>query len=275
MKVTALHQSLGEFLRTRRERLTPEEVGFPSYGHRRTPGLRREEVAQLAHIGVSWYTSLEQGRNVHPSDQVLDSLAASLRLSPDERRHLFILAKQDGMEELETFEEMSTGLERTVLALEPHPAYIMGKYWDLLLWNRAAEFIFRLPPYSTDVNPKPNLIRRYLTDSVTRETSPNWEEKVQVMIAGFRADCVRYPQDAKLIGMIEEFKQASEVFRTYWPRHDVQIILDCHKFWSDPRIGEVEFEHVTLQVPTQPDIKVMIYAASPSTLKLLDRILHT
>lgn len=275
MNETTLNQSLGEFLRARRERLTPEEVGLPSYGYRRTPGLRREEVAQLAHIGVSWYTSLEQGRNVHPSDQVLDNLASALNLSPVERRHLFLLSKQDGMEEIGTFEEVSTGLERTVLALEPHPAYIMGKYWDLLLWNRAAEFVFRFPPYSKDVNSKPNLIRRYLSDPVIRETSSNWEENVQVMIARFRADCARYPQDAKLIGLIEEFKQTSEHFRKYWPRHDVQTVSDCHKLWDHPLIGKMEFEHVTLQVPTQPNLKVMIYTASPTTFKQLEEMLCT
>ncbi len=95
MKEITIQQSLGEFLRASRERLTPEQVGLPSYGRRRTPGLRREEVAQLANIGVSWYTSIEQGKDVHPSHQVLESLANALRLSEDERRYLFLLSKSD------------------------------------------------------------------------------------------------------------------------------------------------------------------------------------
>ncbi len=95
MEEITLQQSLGEFLRATRERLTPEQVGLPSYGRRRTPGLRREEVAQLANVGLSWYTSIEQGKEVHPSHQVLGSLAAALKLSDDERRYLFLLSKSD------------------------------------------------------------------------------------------------------------------------------------------------------------------------------------
>lgn len=127
MKEITLQQSLGEFLRETRERLTPEQVGLTSHGRRCTSGLRREEVAELANVGVSWYTSIEQGKEVHPSPQVLESLATALKLSDDERRYLFLLSKSDEMEELKIYKEINIGLERTVFALEPHPAYIMGK----------------------------------------------------------------------------------------------------------------------------------------------------
>ncbi|EIW16476.1 MULTISPECIES: helix-turn-helix transcriptional regulator [Pelosinus] len=275
MKKIPVQQSLGEFLRATRERLTPEQVGLPSYGRRRTPGLRREEVAHLANVGVSWYTSIEQGKDVHPSHQVLESLATALRLSDDERRYLFLLSKSDEMEESEIYKAISKGLERTVFALESHPAYIIGKYWDVLLWNRAAEFVFRFPPYSAGINPKPNLVHHFLIGPFRKEMDSDWEERAKIMIARFRADCARYPQDARLNKMIEKFMQESELFSSWWPRYEVKTVTDCHKLCNDPRIGELEFDHVNLQVSDCPDLKLMIYTASPSTAEKLKQKIYS
>ncbi|WP_238899916.1 helix-turn-helix transcriptional regulator [Clostridium sp. YIM B02500] len=275
MKEITLQQSLGEFLRAIRERLTPEQVGLPSHGRRRTPGLRREEVAQLANVGVSWYTSIEQGKDVHPSYQILESLATALRLSEDERRYLFLLSKSDEIEESKIYKKISTGLERTVFALEPNPAYIMDKYWDVLLWNRAAEFLFRFPSYSTSIDSKPNILHQFLIDPFKKEINPDWEERAKIMIARFRADCARYPQDARLNEMIEKFKQENEFFSKWWPRYEVKTVTDCHKLWNHPEIGELEFEHVNLQVSNCPDFKLMIYTASPSTLEKLKQKIYS
>jgi transcriptional regulator with XRE-family HTH domain len=261
--------SLGEFLRARRERLTPEEVGLPSYGRRRTPGLRREEVAQLAHIGTSWYTSLEQGREVNPSTQVLDSIAEALQLSVDEQRHLHMLANIDKVSELELEQVVSLGLERMLKALEPNPAFILGRSWDMLMWNQAAEIVFHLPALAMESGQRPNWLRRFLTNSSLRTNNPDWEAKVQVMVARFRADYAHFPQDERFRELTEEFIQHSELFRSYWPLHDVQTAADCHKRWMEPSIGEMEFEHVTLEAPHNPYMKIMIYMASPSTLERL------
>ncbi|WP_274654867.1 helix-turn-helix transcriptional regulator [Paenibacillus humicola] len=265
-------RSLGDFLRARRERLTPEEMGLPSYGRRRTPGLRREEVAQLAHIGASWYTLLEQGKVSNPSDQVLDSLAVALRLSSAERRHLHRLAKPFERETGIT-QEVSAGLERMVLALDPNPAFILGNGWDLLIWNKAAELVFRLPGFSKPMREKPNWLRRFLTDRVIRMNSTDWQEKAQVMIARFCADYAHSLQDLRFNELIEEFTQTSEIFRTYWPRQDVQFAVDCHKRWINPVIGDMEFEYVTLQQPDHPTLKVVIYAAAPATVLTLKGLL--
>jgi transcriptional regulator with XRE-family HTH domain len=275
MKEITLQQSLGEFLRATRERLTPEQVGLPLYGRRRTPGLRREEVAQLASVGISWYTSIEQGKDVHPSRQVLESLATALRLSEDERRYLFLLARSGEIEEAESYEEVSLGLERTVFALEPNPAYVIGKYWDVLLWNRAAEFLFRFPSYSADLEPKPNLLQHFLTRSFNKEFTSDWEERVGVMVARFRADCARYPHDARLNEMIETLKQESELFRVWWPRYEVKTVTDCHKILNDPQFGVLEFEHVNLQVSNRPDLKFMVYMATPVTAEKLKQHIYT
>lgn len=275
MKDVTLQPSLGEFLRATRERLTPEQVGLPSYGRRRTPGLRREEVAQLANVGVSWYTAIEQGKDVNPSHQVLESLADALRLSDDERRYLFLLSKSEEMEQSEIYEEISIGLERTVFALDPHPAYVLGKYWDILLWNRGAEFVFQFPPYSENMETKPNLLHYFLIDPYGKEISSDWEEQAKIIIARFRGDCARYPQDARLNEMIEKFNKESELFRLWWPRYEIKTIADCHKLKNDPLLGKLEFEHVNFQISNCPDLKLMIYTASPSTAeKLKQKITH-
>ncbi|WP_169091323.1 helix-turn-helix transcriptional regulator [Paenibacillus sp. PL91] len=267
--------SLGEFLRARRERLSPEEVGLPSYGRRRTPGLRREEVAQLAHMGTSWYTSLEQDREVNPSAQVIDSLAEALKLSVDERRHLHILARAAEANEAEPAQEVSVGLERMLRALEPNPAFILGRSWDMLMWNRAAEIVFRLPAFAMESEQRPNWLRRFLTDSSLQTNNSDWEAKAQVMVARFRADYAHFPQDERFWELTEEFIQNSELFRSYWPLHDVQIAADCHKRWMDPSIGEMEFEHVTLETPHNPYMKMMIYTASSDTAERLKHLLKT
>ncbi len=268
-----IQPSLGEFLRVARARLTPEQVGLKSYGRRRTPGLRREEVAQLANISVSWYTSIEQGKDRQPSQQVLECLSTALQLSPAEKHYLFLLSKSSEIEESEIYKEISIGLERTVFALDPNPAYILGKYWDVLLWNHAAEFIFKFPPFSIDLTEKPNMLYRFLTDPFLKEVFPDWEEHVKVMIARFRADCARYPNDKRLIEMISKYNQEIDIFRHWWPRYEIATVTDCHKLWNDPQIGSLEFEHVDLQLSNYPNFQLMIFTASPSTAAKLKQVI--
>src|SRR5579884_691326 len=139
MDEKARREALADFLRTRRARLRPTDVGLPTRNRRRTPGLRREEVAELANIGVSWYTLLEQGQDVHPSRQVLASLAQVLRLTPAEKQHLFLLASQElPTKTIAEEEQVRPALQRVVDALDPHPAFLIGQRWDVLTWNRAA-----------------------------------------------------------------------------------------------------------------------------------------
>src|SRR5579872_5554676 len=145
-------QDLADFLRTRRMRLLPEQVGLRSSGRRRTPGLRREEVAHLANVGVSWYTLLEQGRDIHPSSEVLQSIADALQLTPAEQHHLFLLAdQQHSMASLTSQEQVSPALCYVLDALNPVPAFIIGRRWNYLAWNEAAEHVLgltrSLPPY--------------------------------------------------------------------------------------------------------------------------------
>src|SRR6478735_2418276 len=151
-------QALADFLRTRRARLQPGDVVLPARPRQRTPGLRREDVAELAHIGVSWYTLLEQGHDVHPSRQVLHSLASALKLTLVEERHLLLLAGQELVAAPTTVpdsEVVTPALRRVVDALDPHPAFVIGRRWDVLVWNRAAQILFHFdepcPPHSHNV----------------------------------------------------------------------------------------------------------------------------
>ncbi|SET11190.1 helix-turn-helix transcriptional regulator [Paenibacillus sp. NFR01] len=270
MDTISSRASLGDFLRLRRERLAPEEAGITVYGRRRTPGLRREEVAQLAHIGTSWYTSLEQGRDVHPSEDVLNNIAKALRLSEDERRHLLLLARPAQQQELEDT-HMNAGLERMVAALEPNPAFVLGRGWDLLLWNKAAELVFRFPPVAEPGAERPNWMRLFLTNQ-----RPDVQDKLawaKRIISRFRADYAHFPNDPRFIELIEEFTRISPVFREQWPLHDVQTVAECHKQWFDSRIGDMEFDHLILCLPSHPGLQVMVYTATPETAERLERSL--
>lgn len=274
MEESSSRMSLGEFLRSRRERLTLEDVGLVSYGRRRTPGLRREEVAQLAHIGTSWYSSLEQGRSVNPSEEVLNNIAQALRLTEDERHHLHLLARPVQQNRVEE-QQLNIGLERMIMALEPNPAFVIGRCWDLILWNKAAELVFRFPPFSGQMQEKPNWMRLLMSDEKRRSVINDWESRLPVIIARFRADYAHYPNDTRFKELIEEFMQTSPLFREKWPLHDVQVVSECHKEWNEPGIGELEFEHLTLQPPDHPDLKIMIYTASPATAELLRSVMST
>ncbi|MFC3802367.1 helix-turn-helix transcriptional regulator [Cohnella sp. GCM10012308] len=273
MEVVASRRSLGEFLRIRRERLTPEEVGLVSYGRRRTSGLRREEVAQLAHIGTSWYTSLEQGRSVNPSEDVLNNIAKALRLTEDERRHLHLLARSDQQEPEEEDRDIATGLERMIQALDPHPAFVLGRYWDLLLWNKAAELVFHIPAQPDDTMHNFNWMRHLLTSDKPGPERMDEASRTRLLIARFRADYARFPNDERFKVLIEEFMRISPLFGELWPMHDVETATDHRKQKYDPRIGEMAFEHVTLQPPTHPDLKVMIFTASADTAARLQHLL--
>ena len=257
-------QALAEFLRTRRARLMPQEVGLPVVGRRRTPGLRREEVAQIANVGVSWYTLLEQGRDIHPSIEILHSIATALRLTPDERQHLFLLADQQYLALPQPLnEEVSPALKRVLYALDPHPAYILGRRWDFLAWNVAAECLFSpshiSPPYGR------NIVWQVFTDPERPSQNPNWEEDAQRMLAEFRADSARYAEDENFKRLIADLQRVSPEFRAWWSRHDVRGRSDARKDRDHPLVGRLMFEHTTLQVPTSPDVKVMIYTPLPGT----------
>ncbi|HEX6484149.1 MAG TPA: helix-turn-helix transcriptional regulator [Ktedonobacteraceae bacterium] len=258
-------QDLADFLRTRRMRLSPEQVGLRSGGRRRTPGLRREEVAQLANVGVSWYTLLEQGRDIHPSSEVLHSIADALQLTPDERQHLFLLADQQRLVDTHiSNEQVSPALRRVLDALNPIPAYVIGRRWNFLAWNTTAEHVLLLsksvPPYEY------NAVWRIFADPMSRHLyNPTWEQVAQKVLAEFRAESARYADEEWFKRLIADLQRVSPEFRAWWPRHDVRGRADARKDIEHPLVGRLMFEHTTLQVPTLPELKIMIYTPLPET----------
>jgi transcriptional regulator with XRE-family HTH domain len=254
--------ALAHFLRMRRARLTPAAVGLPVGRRRRTPGLRREEVAERASIGTAWYTALEQGRNVHPSTSVLHSLAEALQLTPDERRHLFLLAGQLLPSPLPPEEEpLSPAVRRIVDDLNPDPACVLGRRLDYLYWNRADAAVWPL-----DEAPSPyarNLLWRVFAGPAARR--PGWEGVAQTVLAQFRAASARYPGDPRFAALIGELARTSPEFRAWWPRHDVCGSLDCRKELTHPEAGLLVLDRTTLQIAAAPDLTILVYTPVTGT----------
>ena len=264
-------QALAAFLCTRRARLQPADVSLPARSRRRTPGLRREEVAELANIGVSWYTLLEQGHDVHPSRHVLESLAQALRLTTAEEQHLLRLS---GLELPATMmveeEQVTPALQRVVDALDPHPAFVIGRRWDVLSWNRAADLLFHFhepcPPHSR------NVVWRFFVREA-RTLDLHWERQAQNLVAQFRADYARYPGDASFHEVIADLQRVSPRFRLWWEQQDVRGLPDGPRAMHHPTLGVLEFDHVTFQTSITPDLRVKVYAASPETASKLEQVL--
>jgi transcriptional regulator with XRE-family HTH domain len=217
----ARRAELADFLRTRRAALQPADVGLatPGGGRRRTPGLRREEVAQRSGVGLSWYTWLEQGRDVSPSDQVLLALSRALELSPSEREHLFLLAgvappgPADGPVDDET--------AALVEGLLPHLAFVLGPRFDVLVANRAAQIIM-----SGLVSGPPderNMLLWVFGDGWDQD-SPAWRQTAQANLLDFRAEFARHPGDPAFVALVDRLTASSATFREWWARHDVQVL---------------------------------------------------
>jgi len=266
-------EELGDFLRTRRARLAPEDVGLPRGARRKTPGLRRGEVAQLVGVSVDWYTWLEQGRPINPSTQVLERLVLVLRLDANERNHLFLLAQQPPPPPLplET-ESVSPALRHFLDQFGPRPAFISGRRWDVLARNDAACAVFGDDSQRT--GRERNTIWNVFTDPLSRQFIVNWEEDARYLLAQFRNSCARYPDDPQLAELLHDLMLASPEFRAWWPDHEVQSGQEGRKTLNHPQVGHLMFERLTFQVLDTPDLKVIVYtpleeADTPRKLKQL------
>jgi transcriptional regulator with XRE-family HTH domain len=267
-------QELGDFLRTRRARLMPEEVGLPKGTRRKTPGLRRMEVAQLVGVSVDWYTWLEQGRPITPSTQVLERLVQTLRLDANERTHLFLLAQQQPPPALvQEPEIVSPALQHFLDQFGPRPAFVSGRRWDILAWNDAGCAVFG--DYRRLTAPRErNTIWGIFTNPLARQIIVNWEEDARQLLAQFRNMCGRYPGDAQLTELIHDLMLASPEFRAWWPDHEVRGGQEGRKMLNHPQVGYLVFERLTFQVFDTPDLKVTVYtpleeADTPRKVELL------
>jgi transcriptional regulator with XRE-family HTH domain len=247
--------ALGDFLRSRREKLTPRAAGLPIGRRRRTPGLRREEVAELAGIGVDWYIRLEQGRSVSPSVTTVDALARALRLSKVEHAHLRALTRNPGRRAF-VRESVPEAIRRVVENLN-QPAYITGRRWDVLAWNKAAEDVFafsRLPEADR------NILIIILTKPATRRVfGASWNEQARRVVAQFRATHDLWADDPAFVELLARLRQESPEFTTWWKAHDVRAAVAGRKQMSHPQKGLLRFEHASFQASDDPALKLVIY----------------
>jgi transcriptional regulator with XRE-family HTH domain len=273
-EIAARRRQSGEFLRSRRQRLTPSDVGLPDGFRRRTPGLRREEVALLAGVGTTWYTWLEQGRDVRPSAEVLSALADALRLDPAERRHLFLLNDRPLPEPRPTGpERVVQPLLRMLDSFTSQPAYVLGRRWDVLAWNRAAELLFG--NYGQLDGDERNIMHIVFANKAHRRLLVDWNEVAQTSLAMFRADVARYAGDPDFERLINLLKRVSPEFRELWPRQDVLRSLGSHKRIRHPVAGRMTFEYTSFAVMGHADLKLIVYTplAEDQTAEKLDVLL--
>lgn len=247
----------GVFLRLRRGRLAPSDVGLPQGLRRRTPGLRREEVALLAGVGVTWYTWLEQGREIQPSNEVLLALSRVLRLDPAERDYLFSLYDSPTQALCLPAEQQVTEPLRQMLdGLAVQPAFVLGWRWDILAWNRPAELVVGLHlGFGAD---RPNVLELVFSD-LGRALFVDWEKVARGMLATFRADCARHIGDADFKVLVARLTRTSPEFASWWPQHAVAHRLAGVKRLDHPSVGRMDFAFSMLAVGDRPGMKLCVF----------------
>lgn len=265
----------GDFLRSRRERLDPSDVGLPDGFRRRTPGLRREEVAMLAGVGTAWYTSLEQGRDVRPSHELLSALAEVLHLDPAERRHLFVLHDRSvtGRQAVDA-ERIDGSLRRMLDSLTGQPAYVLGRRWDVLAWNRAADVVYG--PYERLEGDDRNVLHLVFADQDHRRLLLDWEAIARASLAMFRADFARYAGDPRFERLLNRLTRLSPEFAQWWQQREVAQPLAGQKRIDHPRAGRMLFEYSSFGVSDPPDCKLIVFTPleEDGTIQKLDRLLR-
>jgi transcriptional regulator with XRE-family HTH domain len=253
-------EQLRDFLRTRRARLTPSDVGLPTAGRRRTPGLRREEVATLAGVGVSWYTWLEQGRHINASTEVLDAISRALRLTDTERSHLYVLAGLNPPAPVTAPGSAVTPELRHLLdAWTAGPAILQDRAWNLLAINDAARTVFGYD--DTDHN----CLVSYFTNARYRELHVHWDSMAPEVVAAFRADAARFPADPRFAAVVRELSAISPEFVRHWERHDVAAHAQAVKAVLHPEAGELIFDKTALVVADRPDWRLELYHPRPGS----------
>lgn len=265
---TANADLLGVFLKDRRAKLDPAALGFTT-ARRRTPGLRREEVAQRASISATWYTWLEQGRGGAPSAEVLERIAQALMLTDAEREHLFLLAlgRSPDVRYVED-DSVTPRLQRVLDAFAISPAFVKTPLWDIVAWNRAATMVLtdygKLPPE------RRNVLRLIFQDSYVREAQFDWEGVARFVVAAFRADVARAGVASKAEGLIAELCSSSADFEAMWRSNDVRGYGAGLKRLRHHALGPMSFEYSSFIVDGRPDLSLVVY--NPATPEDADRL---
>ncbi len=254
----ARRADLAEFLRARRHEVEPAAVGFAAGGRRRTAGLRREEVAMLAGVSVSWYTWLEQGRPINASLDVLDALARALQLDPIEREHLLQLAGHPLRRPITPGQDAAPpGVIGVLTALEPSPAYVLGPRWDVLAWNRPQALLY--PQFETLPAEDRNLVWVMFGEPAARALNAEWENEARRVLSQFRADTTPFRHDPAVVALVERLSAESEEFAAWWPRHDVAGFEEHERVFQHPVAGRLRFRTEQLTPTGHPDLRIVVH----------------
>ncbi|MFE1297339.1 helix-turn-helix domain-containing protein [Streptomyces sp. NPDC058731] len=257
---------LSEFLRTRRARLKPSDVGLPDFGrHRRVPGLRREELAQLAGVSVAYYTRLEQGNGRNVSAEVLDSIARALRLTDAEHAHLVHLARPTRHKKKPAArpQQVRTALRQLLDVMEAVPAYVVGRRSEILAWNRMAAALFgdwaELPAAER------NWARLVFLRPDYRDLFVDWEQKAIDIVCALRMDAGCHPDDPRLAALVGELSLKSEDFRRLWATHDVKDKTHGVKRLRHPLVGELALQFESFKLTDDSEQVLVTYHAEPDS----------
>ena len=259
---------LGAYLKDRRTKLDPAAFGLPLQ-RRRTPGLRREEVAQRAKVSATWYTWLEQGRGGAPSADVLERIARALMLTDVEREHLFLIALGRPPEvRFQPTEGVTPRLQRLLDALELSPAIVKTPTWDVVAWNRAAAVV--LTDYGALAPEQRNILRLVFCDPRVRAAQFDWEAVARFVVAAFRADAARAGATARVEALVEELSRVSPEFVAMWRDNDARSYGEGLKRLKHPVAGPIAFEYSAFAVDGRPDLGMVVY--NPATPEDAQRI---
>jgi transcriptional regulator with XRE-family HTH domain len=259
---------LGTYLRDRRARLDPADLGFP-VARRRTPGLRREEVAQRSNISATWYTWLEQGRGGAPSADVLNRIAAGLMLTDAEREHPFLLALGHPPEvHYKAAVGVTPRLQHVLDALEISPALIKTATWDVVAWNRAAAIL--LTDYGRLAPSERNILRMIFTNPKIKATQNDWHSMTRFVVGAFRADAARAGAASEVSQLVDELSRLSPEFEALWRDNDVHAYGEGVKQIRHPVLGPLLLEYSSFAVDGRPDLSMIVY--NPATAEDAERI---
>lgn len=264
MDDTTRRKQLASFLRVRRERLTPQQVGLPIDTRRRTKGLRREEVAERAGIGTTWYTWLEQGRDVRASRETLARLGRALELDEEERQHLLFLARgPDGRLAHDSEARISAALKTFIDNQKFSPAYVLNRAWDLLYWNTMSNRVFgdfgQLPERERNI-----VYHLFLNPKAQRELM-DWDVHARRLVAQYRVSCDRFAGDTYVTSRVEELGRKSERFRQLWAEYEVRVNVNGVKTLRHPQVGLLQLHHTSLSPIENPDLRIVTYIAEPAS----------
>jgi transcriptional regulator with XRE-family HTH domain len=253
-------QELADFLRARRETTRPEQVGLPPGRGRRTPGLRREEVAMLAGVPVTWYTWLEQGRRINASHDVLNAIGRALLLDEAGLEHLIALT-DPGTAGVEVPTEAPSALRRLIDSLMPAPAYVLGPHWEFVAWNTGEERLY--PRIAELAPPRLNLIWVLFCDPDTRSLIVDWDIHARQALAEFRSATSAVRHDSSMTQLVEVLEAESDVFAAWWPEHDVSGFETRLRRFNHPAAGTLTFEYQQLAPVEWPHLRVVAQLPVP------------